>query len=62
MPSEHRLEAAQLLHRNQCRVHVDVIVGPDGNLGVSWAELAAIRAALPQARIDLHVIAERCRQ
>ena len=56
VPAEYRLEAARLLHRNRCRIHADLIVGPNGHQGVSWAELAAVRAALPSARIDLHMI------
>jgi len=52
----HRLEAAALLHRAGCRVHVDVIVGSEGHVGVTFAELAAVRAALPSAVVDLHLI------
>lgn len=51
-----RLEAARLLHEAGCRVHVDVIVGPGGHQGVTWAELYAVRALLPEARLDLHLI------
>jgi pentose-5-phosphate-3-epimerase len=56
VPPQHRMEAASLLHRNGCRLHVDVIIGPDGHRGVGWAELSAVRAALPTARIDLHLV------
>ena len=56
VPTEYRLAAARQLHRNRCRIHVDLIVAPNGHQGVSWAELAAVRDALPSARIDLHMI------
>lgn len=56
VPQRRRAEAAVLLHRNGCRIHVDVIIGRSGHQGVTWPELAEIRAALPLARIDLHLI------
>lgn len=56
VPRPHRAEAATLLHRHGCRIHVDVIVGPDGHTGVSWSDLAMIATALPTARIDVHLI------
>ena len=56
VPRGQRAEAATLLHRSGCRVHVDVIVGPEGHRGVTFSEVALIRAALPTARIDLHLI------
>jgi pentose-5-phosphate-3-epimerase len=55
---ELRVDAAVQLTAANCRVHADVILGPDNrHRGVSWHELAAIRQAAPTARIDLHLIA-----
>ena len=52
-----RVQAAELLAGNRCRVHVDVIIGHDGaNRGVTWEELQAVRDAVPTARVDLHLI------
>jgi pentose-5-phosphate-3-epimerase len=52
-----RVQAAVQLAAARCRVHADVILGPDGrHRGVSWDELTAIRRATPTARIDLHLI------
>jgi len=54
-----RVEAAVQLTAANCRVHADIILGPDDrHRGVSWDELAAIRQAAPTARIDLHLIAQ----
>jgi pentose-5-phosphate-3-epimerase len=53
-----RVEAAVQLTAANCRVHADIILGPDHrHRGVSWDELAEIRQAAPTARIDLHLIA-----
>ena len=54
--ADDRLEAARLLHEAGCRVHVDVIVTPDGHQGVTWSELYAVRALLPGALLDLHLM------
>ena len=52
-----RVEAATQLAAANCRIHADVILGPDArHRGVSWDELAAIRHAIPTGRIDLHLI------
>lgn len=56
VPRALRLEAARALDEARCRVHVDVVLGPDGHQGVGWAELYAVREALPGAVIDLHLI------
>lgn len=57
VPAELRVAAARRLQAAGCRIHVDVIVGPDGHRGVGFDEVAAVRAAVPAGRIDLHLIA-----
>lgn len=55
--TELRLAAARLLHEQGRWVHVDVMVAdgrPAG--GVAVEELAAVRAALPGARVEVHLI------
>ena len=55
--SESRLAAAIVLAANGCAVHADMIVSATGeHVGVSPAELLAVRAALPNARIDVHLM------
>jgi pentose-5-phosphate-3-epimerase len=52
-----RVTAAMRLSAAGCRVHADIILGPDQlHCGVSWDELSEIRKASPIARIDLHLI------
>lgn len=52
-----RLEAARALHIAGCWVHVDVIIDGSGvAIGVSLDELAAVRSALPEALLDVHLI------
>ncbi|MCU1566102.1 MAG: ribulose-phosphate 3-epimerase [Pseudarthrobacter sp.] len=52
-----RLEAAKMLDHAGYRVHVDLIVSADGiHVGVSPDELLLIRDALPDARLDVHLI------
>jgi pentose-5-phosphate-3-epimerase len=52
-----RVQAAVQLAAANCRVHADIILGPnDLHRGVSFDELIAIRRAVPAARIDLHLI------
>ena len=55
-----RVEAARRLTEAGCRVHADLILGPDHrHRGVSFDELTAIRRAVPTARIDVHLIVLR---
>lgn len=57
VPGNQRAATAAALTANQCRVHADIIVDGSGeHLGVTWAELADVRIAAPDARLDLHVI------
>ena len=52
-----RVAAAVQLRDAGCRVHADIILGPDHrHRGVSLDELTAIRRAAPTARVDLHLI------
>lgn len=52
-----RIEAAGLLAAANCRIHADIILAADGtNHGVPWDQLTAIRQAVPEGRIDLHLI------
>ena len=54
--AQYREAAAVLLHQKHCRIHLDVIVGPQGHLGLTWDELRRTRAVAPDARADLHYI------
>jgi pentose-5-phosphate-3-epimerase len=57
VPRELRVDAATVLAANGCAVHADMIVSATGEqLGVSPDELLAVRAALPDARIDVHLM------
>lgn len=52
-----RVEAARRLTEAGCRVHADLILDAGHrHHGVSVDELAAIRRAVPAARIDVHLI------
>ncbi|NRG43045.1 hypothetical protein HRK28_19225 [Rathayibacter sp. VKM Ac-2835] len=52
-----RVAAARLLHESGCAVHIDLILDSSGaSVGVELEEVAAVRAALPAARIDIHLI------
>lgn len=56
VPPALRPRAAAQLDAEHCRVHIDVILGPDGHRGVAPEEIDAIAAAVPQGRLDLHLI------
>ena len=57
VPPSLRLEAARMLTSGGHRVHVDLIVAPDGaHTGVSPEELVLIWESVPGARLDVHLI------
>lgn len=57
VPGTERAATAAALAASLCRVHADIIVDEHGNhRGVTWGELADVRAAAPDARLDLHLI------
>ena len=58
LPGPLRLAGAEALTSCRCRVHADIIIGPDGDhRGVTFTELTTIRGQVPAARLDLHLIA-----
>lgn len=57
VPAPDRIAAARQLAAAGWWVHVDVMVAPAGTSGgVGLDELAAVRAELPGARVEVHVI------
>lgn len=57
IPPERRVEAARTLTAAGLGVHLDVIVEADGAVrGVGIDELRAVRTAVPDAVVDVHVI------
>lgn len=55
IPSEHRFAAARQLTEQGWWLHVDVLAAPVPD-GVSAEELRRVRAELPDARVEVHVM------
>lgn len=55
-PADLRVDAARQLAANDCRVHIDIIIGANGHRGVTWPEIVRVHETVPVARLDLHLI------